>query len=92
MSVRFVERVYVPAQLGVVLSIDAIAFDDESESILPGCGVMEHFDERIVGEDNADAQNIGVQNAYYVGCDDGRLRAGGSKVFKKVTRCQFSQL
>jgi hypothetical protein len=92
MSVRLVERVYVPTQLGVVFSVDAIALDDESESTLPGRDVMEHFDERIVIEDNADAQNIGIQNAYYVGCDDGRLRAGGSKVFKKVTRCQFSQL
>jgi hypothetical protein len=92
MSVRFVERVYVPTQLGVILSIDATAFDDESESVFPGRDVMEHFDERIVGEDNADAQNIGVQNAYYVGCDDGRLSAGGSKVFEEVTRCQFSQL
>ena len=53
---------------------------------------MEHFDERIVDEDNADAKNIGVQNAYYVSCDDGRLSAGGSKVFEEVTRYQFSQL
>ena len=92
MSVRFVERVYVPTQLGVVLSIDAIAFNDESESIFPGRDVMEYLDERTIGEGNADAQNIGVQNAYYVGCDDGRLSAGGSKVFEEVTRCQFSQL
>ena len=46
MSVRFVERVYVPTQLGVVLSIDAIAFNDESESIFPGRDVMEYLDER----------------------------------------------
>jgi hypothetical protein len=92
MSVRVVERVYVPTQLGVVLSIDVTAFGDESESVFPGRDVVEHFDEGIIDEHNADAQNIGVQNAYYVGCDDGRLRAGGSKAFEEVTRCQFSQL
>jgi len=82
----------MPAHLGVVLAVDTTLFQDEGESDFPGHDVVEYFDEGIVHEVNAQAENIEVQDADCVRGHNGGLGTNGDDVIQKIVRRQISQL
>ena len=82
----------MPTHLGVVLAVDTTLFQDEGESNFSGHDVVEYFDEGIIHEVNAQAENIEIQDAHRVRSHNGGLGANGDDVIQEIVRCQISQL